>query len=315
MTVDDEITRTFSLPAETVWTAVPGTHMNRSWIGEVGAQPKYVLRLYHADRTPEDVRNEHKTLEALAMNLAVQVPQPMTAIKGGTFVTNDSQQATIFEYIPGIHPNFSRAAAVDSAASMLASCHASLWNARDEISWVAKTRQPLTPAIWPSAAELRQNLELASAALPIRLTTDAFLKTVMGRAKQAMNRLDTIRSTAHLIHADINPSNLLVGGEETAITALLDWDECRWDLPIYDLCGLLSSVAEASLKADAITAYVNALAGTAHPYANDMDQITQLLPDAYTVRSFNELLIMLASGRHHPGYLEKLLTLLSEEVG
>lgn len=309
MTLFDQAIKFFCLPVETEWAALPDGHMNESSIGSLNGQPKYVLRRYHRDRTPSDVEGEHKVLSAIRGALRVRVPKPLQTNESTSHFTCDNQSVAVFEYLAGRHPSLSTPQDVEAAAAALAAVHAALWAAREQMKWVTQARPPVRPDTWPTSCELRHNLERAS----IHVSTE-FLTKVIQHAVESFNSLEPIQTTAHLIHGDVNASNLLVGGATPEVTAILDWDECRCDMPIYDISALMSCLADESLKAAAIKSYQNTLANTEHPYVGEMSKVRHLLPHAQTVNTFNELLIMLKSERHHPGYLEKLLTRICGEV-
>lgn len=287
--------------------------MNESWIGAVDDQSTYVLRRYHADRTPDDIQTEHRLLIGLADSFPVQVPQPICMSNGSTVLSYEGRCTSAFIYRPGQHPNFSNPGTVEAVSRTLAECHAALWGARDHFSWIAKARPPLRLDTWPSPVELKARLQRTchDSPLPPELIRVKTLQAITDHAAAAIQRLSSLRSTPHLIHGDINASNLLVGEDGDIVTALLDWDECRWDMLVFDLCGLLSGLPDEDLQTRALKSYGAALALTDHPDAEGMYEVTELLPDANIVRLFNELLVMLSSGRHHPGYLEKLLRLLA----
>lgn len=309
----DHITAAFGLPTHTVWTLVPSTHMNESWIGAVVDQSAYVLRRYHADRTPDDVQTEHKLLKALAGTIPVQVPQPLPMANGFTVLNHGGRYASVFTYVSGTHPDLSMRGTVEAVSRTLAECHAGLWAARNDLSWMSQVRSPLRADTWPSPVELKARLQRGcqDSPLPSDLVSVKVLQAITDHVADAIKRLTSLRATSHLIHGDINPANLLIGEDGDIVTALLDWDECRWDMPVFDLCGLLSGLPDEDLKTLALKSYGAALTSTDHPYAEQMHDVKEWLPDADIVTLFNELLVMLASGRHHSGYLEKLLRLLA----
>lgn len=311
MTFFDQATDSFCLPTETKWAPTPGDHMNQSWVGSFEGQPSYVLRLCHPDRTRDDIETEHNLLSRLVNTLPVHVPHPLSTPEGTTCVTHKDQQVTVYTYIPGAHPDFSKTADVESAARLLAACHAALWETQDEFCWLADQRPSLAVETWPGVRDLLGDLQSAStrAPIPARLLRKTVVESILQRAEQAMGHLEALRSTVHLIHGDINPTNLLAS--EGEITTFLDWDECRWDLPIYDLTALLDGMPDKDAQASALDAYDAAVLKSKHLYANDMKHVRQCLPAAHDVSRFHELLIMLKSDRNSPGYLEKLLTQLA----
>jgi aminoglycoside phosphotransferase (APT) family kinase protein len=77
------------------------------------------------------------------------------------------------------------------------------------------------------------------------------LAALAGRSQE---RLDRFRR-ACLVHSDLNPKNLLVDRDTSAVTAVLDWEFAHAGVPVADLGNLLRHDRGEGFAAAALTAF------------------------------------------------------------
>ncbi|MBT5241601.1 MAG: phosphotransferase [Rhodospirillaceae bacterium] len=311
-----EVREYFRMPAETHWESVDAGQMNQTWCGAVAGHKKFVLRLYNAAQSLKSIEEEHHALTLLNEGFPVAVPKPRTGQDGRTVFTDGDKRFATFGYIPGQTPTVSSNVEAAQLGRLLAGCHKRLCASPQEFEWIRSSRLPLSDKPDPSPQFVLDQLEAldrAEAVDPILLNLD-LIERVQTQARISRVAVSSQDDLQHLIHGDFNLSNLLYDSVAQSFTAVLDWDECRWDVPVYDVVGLLADMTDVGFKSIALQSYLDVLKGSDYSNAMEADAIRSLLPDASYARTYEELLIMLRTEAHEGVYVNHLVRTLAEPL-
>ena len=306
----------FGLPAETQWESIGAGHMNQTWCGAVAGHKKIMLRLYNAAQSLKTIEEEHCVLTLLNESFPVTVPKPRVGQDGRTVFTDCDKHFAAFGYIPGQTLTVSSDVEAVQLGRLLAACHMKLRVSTQDFEWLGSARPPLSDKPDPPSQFVVEQLEIldgAESVDPVFLNLD-IIDGIRAQAEKSRAAVSSQHDVQHLIHGDLNLSNLLYDYDARSFTAVLDWDECRWDAPVYDIAGLLACIRDAGLKSTVLQAYLDALEDSDYPYSMEADAIQGLLPDATYARTYEELLTMLRTAAHEGGYVNQLVKILTEPL-
>lgn len=293
--------KSFALDPSLSWEPLSGGHMNQSWVGTIRGKPRYVARLYQETRRRDEIEVEHRCITGLAEHMVVRVPVPLLCVNGESIHTQMSSHIALFKYIVGTALDPASTGVPASLGRLLAECHAVLWTQRDRLNWVSSIRGPL------ASAEREMSEQDMRSAVQVILPDVEAVKAIQIRARQSTQLVSKAFACNHLIHGDFNPSNILFSGDSRKAVAVLDWDECRWDAPVFDLAGFLHCFGKDDDAEEAMAGYAERLSETNHPYASSMGAVIDILPDAQYAVIYNELETMLTTGQGTEEYISKLI--------
>ena len=131
-----------------------------------------------------------------------------------------------------------------------------------------------------------------------------FKKTISIIAPQAKVR--------HLIHGDYGFSNLLVDKKTGNISAILDWEELRWDAPIFDIAGVVEfyEMGLPGGKSLFLYEYIKATKQLNHSNFKEIKQAIDNIDKFIFVAQYYELNLMIENKINEPQYFEEILDYL-----
>jgi Ser/Thr protein kinase RdoA (MazF antagonist) len=184
---------------------------------------RLVLRIKHPPVDQDDITWEHRLTRSLAERLS-EVPAPLPARDGGTFVALGDRVAWLVPFVDAAPADAARAAHRVAAARALGRLHAV------DAGVPPRPRlEPLRDLTWPP---LRVPPELHEWGHTIAREREWAIDYVGGLAR------DRPLCTG-LTHGDYFPGNVLIAGDEVA--AIVDWEEARSDWLSWDLANAAGS--------------------------------------------------------------------------
>ena len=218
---------------------------------------KYVLRvnsgrlMYH---TPSSIASELMWLMALRNDTDIVVPRVLSAKNGSLVQTltatdmDKPRHAAIYSFLSGTEPSenalvpgFKRLGEISARMHL----HAKRWTPPAEFKRHA----------WSPEAILDDQLNWGpwQNGVAIEGETSSLLSRLDGVVRKRLAKLPTGIEYFGLIHADLNPANLLVDDDRTAI---IDFDDCGHGWYLFDLAAALSFLAERRDVPDLIASWL-----------------------------------------------------------
>ena len=248
-----ELLAAWGLGGQATLTARHGTNNQTFAVASDGQ--RFALRI-SANLSAAQVEAEHRLLSRLRQaSLPFAVPEPVPTFDGTTWVHTAGGPATLCRWLPGVRPDLSRPAALESFGRAIA------------ILSQALARVPLrdAPNDWrgeplavhpdqPRLRELRQALAAAGLDREQAMCPETAAERVTAGWASVHGGLPV-----QVVHGDVGGSNTLVHERSGAVTALLDFEIAGADFRVQDLVvGLLHSGA---LEGAGWRARTSALAG------------------------------------------------------
>jgi homoserine kinase type II len=239
--------------------------MNRHWrVATAGAT--FVLRQYNALRSADAIDFEHRLL-AHAAGRGWPVAQPLPLAAGPTVLAHEDAYFALFPFLPGEPAPYDSVANKRIKGRLLARLHDDLANfprdgQRDGFGRAWELDLLVAPAAQGTFNELlarlgREHNDLATA-----------IRTQRYRSLRELSRLGYGDLPEAIAHADFHHDNVLF--QDGALSALLDFDNARWDSRAFDIAASLCiECLDLAANHDAIDlrfaeAFLNGYA-TAHP--------------------------------------------------
>ncbi|WP_339256330.1 phosphotransferase [Paenibacillus sp. FSL P2-0136] len=217
---------------------------NTTYFVESGER-RAVLRIYDTHKDRNKIEFEHTVLLKLAAaGLPFSTPLPIRTASGETLVQleESGKFACLFAYIEG-----------ESPSGQAADYYESFGEAAGILSAALAEIDTGIPSVYRPYYELRTSYPLCTREALHGLVTDPpeslkellpELTLLVDAYDNVADSLEQLQSLPHqLVHGDLNASNLLVDGADTArVTALLDFEFCTRDLRVMDAAVILSAL-------------------------------------------------------------------------
>lgn len=218
---------------------------NTTYFVESGER-RAVLRVYDTHRDRNKIEFEHTVLQKLnGLHLPFTIPVPILTVTGETLVQledGSDKFACLFGYIEGESPIEQDSGFYDSLGEAAGTLSVAL----------AKVETGIAPVYRPYY-ELRTSYPLCTREALHGLVTDPpeplkellpELRILVEAYDNVADSLEQLESLPHqLVHGDLNASNLLVNGEDSAqVVALLDFEFCTRDVRVMDAAVILSAL-------------------------------------------------------------------------
>ncbi len=197
----------------------------------------YFLRVYQNTSERGRILYEHEVLLRLqGAGLPFEVPRPLRADSGETFVWVGGAVAALFPVIPGDHPDPERIEHVEACAGALAELDRALVTIRPDPDLPVLTTYGDLYRVHPRVPD---PLEMAWT-LPVpedeRDRVGSLIRAALARVPEMYERLP-----GQIIHSDFAMSNVLMLGD--SVTGVLDFEFASPDLRALDFAVGLSMVA------------------------------------------------------------------------
>lgn len=301
----------FALPETTRWTSFGEGHVHETWKGELEDEEPVVLRRYNPLRSSTEIQSELKCLDILRSHVPFAVPQALYGVNQETVTEVERAFYTLFEYIPGVNPSLDKPETSTLAGRTLAEMHISLWNKREDLQFAEAERPGYAMSSMVSASEMLEGLKALSAfsQLDAEYLSGAYWERVEVKLVEALKTLSELDDAKHLIHGDFSPASLLVTEGDEKLVAVLDWDDCRWDAPIYDVVGAYPFLNEfdPALGVAFASAYFSGLENSSHPLAGRRADMEKWVQPVAFIQTYQELALMVRNRLDDADYLSDLL--------
>jgi len=205
--------------------------LNQSW--RLGSE--YVLRISRSELTDAHIRYEHLITRRLHERID-GVVAPLAGIDGATIQLWNGRIVSLFPFVAGVSgADVERAECADAAVDLVAEIH----RVSPELGL------PQRPGVIPFDRRDQHPWGWVRPVLERDLPGARDLIAAVDREVIALDRwFDGQRDrqfTYGLVHGDVNPRNLIFGGDRVA---LIDWDGCRLDPVITETAGLVCSAPD-----------------------------------------------------------------------
>lgn len=288
------------------WELVGQNHMNESWYGFESAAKKFVLRRYRRDCADSELKEEHNLLFLVCDYLEKLIAAPILNTERNSISFINGERFALFPYKQGIPMSRGVLGQISPAASTLASLH-SIGPTLGKR--VAENYKQSRPAVHAEYFENKMSF-INDGALNIQILRGAsvnydVLKYACERAVKTLEKLSNARRFP--IHGDYNFGNILCDPCDFSVNAVLDWEESRWDSPLFDLAASSQMFCQNEysndLEGDFIPVYLDHLDSNLREEAKSF---MNLLPDIRRTVWLREL--FLVSGCDNPplGYIQHL---------
>lgn len=305
----------FALPENTRWSSFGEGHANETWLGEIDGEEPVVLRRHNPNRTEEQILSEFKCLDLLQDLIGYEVPKALYGVNQERLTEVEGAYYSVFELIEGETPPLDKIETCSQSGQALANLHIKLWEERDAFRFAEQERPGVSKETLKSGTALLAALsELeASKNIDAKYLSSAYWTDVETALDEALGKLGSLNETKHLIHGDFGPPNTLISENSGELVGVLDWDECRWDLPVYDVAGVYPFLCEIdkSLGEAFVDAYFAGLKGSSHPLATRESEIRALMAAVQYVATYKEFELMVENHLDEPEYLAQLLEQLA----
>ncbi|MCP3964773.1 MAG: phosphotransferase [Lentisphaerae bacterium] len=315
MVLMDKIKNSFGLPDKVEYESVGEGHMNDTWIVSSESLKLFALRKYNSNRSYEDVQSEHQALQILEKLFGALIASPLKGEGGNSIQQIDGSLFALFPFKKGVHPREDKRENIEAAAIMLAFVHYKLWQERHLFAAIAFDRAPILPEEFLSAQEIFDKLYIniepdVFASIGV---TYSLLKSFEDRAKSSFSAIEPYAASKHLIHGDFGLPNLLVEEKSQKICTILDWEEMRWDCPVFEIAAVLPFYEMAFPDAGNIfiEEYILETDRLKHPDAVSIKTALEHIESAKFLANFWELTLMIKSGNIEPDYIKFLCEILA----
>ncbi|GHB49451.1 hypothetical protein GCM10007094_43370 [Pseudovibrio japonicus] len=305
----------FALPEDTKWSSFGEGHANETWLGELDGEESVVLRRHNPNKTEAQILSEFKCLDLLQNIVGYEVPKALYGVNQERVTEVEGAHYSLFELIEGETPALDKVETCRQAGQALANVHIKLWEERDVFRFSENERPGVSKQTLKSGTGLLAALsELeASKSIDAKYLSTAYWADVDRALDEVLGKLGSLNETKHLIHGDYGPGNTLINKSTGELVGLLDWDECRWDLPVYDVVGVYPFLCEIdqSLGEAFVEAYFAGLNGSSHPLASRESETRDLIGAVQYVTTYKEFELMVDNHLDEPEYLAQLLEQLA----
>ncbi|KZL05124.1 Homoserine kinase [Pseudovibrio axinellae] len=305
----------FALPENTRWSSFGEGHANETWLGEIEGEEPVVLRRHNPNRTEAQILSEFKCLDLLQPMISYRVPKALYGVNQERVTEVEGAHYSLYELIEGKTPALDNVETCAQSGAALASLHIKLWEERDAFRFAKEERPSVDRGTLVSGQMLSSALARMESAknLDAKFFGSQFWADVETALTAALTSLSAMSDTKHLVHGDFGPPNTLVSEKTGELVGILDWDECRWDAPIYDVAGVYPFLCEidTTLGDAFVNAYFVGLQGSSHPLALREDQARALMGAVHYVATYKELELMVNNHLDEPEYLAELLQQLA----
>ncbi len=305
----------FALPENTRWSSFGEGHANETWLGEIDGEEPVVLRRHNPNRTEAQILSEFKCLDLLHDLIRYEVPKALYGVNQERLTAVEGAYYSVYELIEGETPPLDKVETCSQSGQALAKLHIKLWGERDAFRFAEQERPGVNKETLKSGEALLAALSemAASRNIDSRYLSQAYWAEVERTLDEALDKLDSLNETKHLIHGDFGPPNTLISESTGELTGVLDWDECRWDLPIYDVAGIYPFLCEIdkSLGEAFVDAYFAGLKNSSHPLATRESEVRTLMAAVQYVTTYKEFELMVENHLDEPEYLAQLLEQLA----
>lgn len=288
--------------------------MNETWIVSSAGVNRYALRKYNPSRSAADVETEHRGLKILEELFGSLIAAPLMGKNGATIQTIDDSLFALFPFKEGVSPSRKNSMHIRVAARTLAFLHLKLWHERHLFASMLANRPAITIDRFLPAKEIYDRL--ASQLNPSRLASwnisYDFFSASEKQASRSFSSLAPHIQDKHLIHGDFGLTNLLIDEESGDICAVLDWEEMRWDAPLFELAGVLPFYDQEHSKGSEIflTEYLFEIQRLNHPNRESIIVALEYLDDAKYLTNYLELTLMIESGHFESDYIRFLCEMM-----
>ncbi|MDP6454992.1 MAG: phosphotransferase [SAR202 cluster bacterium] len=299
----------FSLPDDVCWTDIGSGHMNQSWIGSVDSEPTIVLRISTQFRTVCEIRQEMALLEELYGKTRGLVAPGLPGQDSELVQRIDGDYYSLFPFRSGTLMSMWEPEQVKPAAEALAILHAAAFDMVG-LKGFKDARPPFTASAIQLPDGLRRQIidsPLAGKFIALGLTVEALDEAII--SARTIWEEPTIETAVRIpIHGDYGPINILWAPEDRVVTTVLDWDESRWDLPVFDLASAVQFFADPTdgsrFSERFMNSYLNRLDEYSHILANEVDRILPMMDRIRQAVSVRELLFDLEHSIQVDGEIE-----------
>ncbi|QUL57684.1 phosphotransferase [Paenibacillus tritici] len=218
---------------------------NTTYFVESGER-RAVLRVYDTHRDRNKIEFEHTVLLKLnGQDLPFAVPAPILSITGETMVQleeGEGKFACLFGYIEGKSPSGQDSGFYESFGESAGALSAVLSEMKLEIPAVYRPYYELERS-YPLCTREALRDWLTQLPEPLQKLTPE-LKVLVEAYESVADSREQLENLPHqLVHGDLNPSNLLVDGENgEQVIALLDFEFCTRDVRVMEAAVILSGM-------------------------------------------------------------------------
>ena len=298
--------------AEAQWIEIESGYMNQSWIGSFNDENLYVLREHRRTDDRDEILAEHRLLAHLSEELGDLVAPPVVSANGDTLHRVDGKYYALFPYRHGQPMAEFDLKQSKPAARTLAQVHSLMIIHRDQFDDIKTTRPYLSALHYSGIDDLKNLLEKNSDTERLKKQGfDAdFIQHCYEQVMQTLTMSDLVQAERCPIHGDYASLNLLWNAEQKVVTTVLDWEETRWDSPIFDLASASQFFCwndrSEDLSGDFIPEYLNTLKDLNPELYNHMESLVPVIPKVRQAIWLFESLILLREDKVDIEELEEL---------
>ena len=249
---------------------------NATYVVNLADGSAVVARLHRPGfRSPQEIRSELAWITALRRDAVVHTPAIIADAAGRELhefaVQGQSRYVVVFEFIEGRSPADEHAGALIDRFTEIGKIsralqdHARAWTPPPDfarVTWSPEFILGLKDASWES---WRLNKEVTPAVAERLDAVEAHALVTLQRYR--MRHPDRFG----LIHTDLRSTNLLVHHGRTTV---IDFDDCGFGFPMWDLAGALSFIEAEPHVADLVAAWIRGYGGVD---ADDLATIPALI--------------------------------------
>lgn len=272
----DEALAGYRLSAPVRATSLVSLSENATYVVDLADDSTVVVRLHRPGfRSPREIRSELSWITALRCEDVVRTPAIIPDGVGQNLhqftVQGQDRYAVMFEFVEGSSPTIDDdAALIDNFAnigviSRQLHNHVRTWSPPQDFTRVTWSPEYILGLKNPSWEPWRQNPEVT------RQTAER-LEEVEAHALVTLHRYRMRHPDRFgLIHTDLRTTNLIVHQGHTTI---LDFDDCGFGFPMWDLAGALSFIEAEAVVPHLVAAWLRGYGGVD---ADDLATIPALI--------------------------------------
>lgn len=304
------LSKYFDFPENSKFDSFGSGHMNETWRVSCDGQNLYALRRYNSSRSISEIDSEHNALMTLKKVVGEQIVTPINSRNGKTIEKIGERFYSLFPFVIGDIPKDDNSQHITLAAETLAELHKKLWLARSLFMDVASLRQPISKYRLLTANEIYNELlsEHTEEKLKSQCITSELFFKLEKKCSEVLDRLEPYIKERQLIHGDFGASNLLINCESNSVNAILDWEEMRWDSPLFELAGVIGfyEMDNPGTGKLFLSSYVDKIKKISHPNERNIIMSLDKINDAMFCANYLELTLMIESGHFELEYIQEL---------
>jgi|GEM_PF-2266352 len=232
----ESLNQHFALSPDLAWKELGEGHMNDSWVGVDNFRPILVLRRYTRTDRLEEIGQEHHLLTYLEQQAGTLVAAPLPGNSGNTIQMVEGRPYAVFPFRPGKEMTHGVKEQLQPAAETQAFLHFLLVK-YEPTAGFSQTRPGLLEREWRVEPSLVDFIDHSAECQPLRKQNYS-----SANLEAAINKVQTNQTTPELqklrrmvIHTDFASSNILWDSVNQKVLTVLDWEEARWDIPLFDM--------------------------------------------------------------------------------